>query len=1008
MPSSPPLPPYFAEEHDTPYRMSMYVTLLKEMMSTVLAEEDYLFTSQELWVLDYIMSLQCMLLVFDLLQLIIKFIDEPLYLLTRLLLRRPGRVHTLSSLLEAYSEDIGEHGVKDAMKMLLESLNLPREVIEPINAASTPSKVAAELSFPTTPNLPFHPPYISASTSDSELRRMKAKKPWSDISSGLSPEEERADPDLAEALKESFWAAKVRRIDVGDEDHENLDRQDRMIPAKTSCFLPQFSLTPILSPPISSLAIPSTSLTLSTLLSAIPLDDLRRLAKSRKIPASSLSNRKSMEKALLSLAKRQSVLTFSPTKNSNSLSKDRPILQTAASRMTMQSPDQEECRSSESLLISAVLSILGPALVINPALQILINRVNLVFSRVPPTADNNTSLMLPAILATSHKRPYPMYTPQRTRVWKSRAALLLWERAIGWEGVIEAAMGDWEQKKNAGDGVRPGTMFGSQNETILGEGMWINRRDGATIVKTIWQNVWPIWLQMVKNEHPRDDKAFEKQGEKGQQDVEKRISRQLGGVLGDRFEIGHVLTRIVYKGAEALGVLHEYDMECTVLRALLKQKRWRKGKRGAWYDRLALVLMTHYKNSPCLSIREKEEKLREATQVCIDGLLDDDTHLIYRPGLSRRLTRLENKLKLPADERHISYASLLKSETREVTAIRLPENRGQTHIALPSGETRSRSLSGRSDRKRSRSNSILESREEKGFKMKNKDGENWQGQEKLVGKSLWMGKVGEVGVEEWVLEWWAKKGYKGYHSESSILTTFFTLLLWPIIFHPLPGSFQTPHQTAPLDLGEDTFSFYRRDLLEERLAFISSKTSNALELLRETDERERKRGTWAVGVNWRFEKQDLEEILECVGGRAMSGICRMLAEEYKYRASGVPDLIVWNKEKNDVRFVEVKGPGDNLSETQKIWVDVLLSLGIPVEVCRVKACLPSSKQLSDFYAKQKKRRAATINMTETSDEESEIKKAKTGYGMTIEDDWTDIDSRREWNSAERGANGENE
>ena len=43
----------------------------------------------------------------------------------------------------------------------------------------------------------------------------------------------------------------------------------------------------------------------------------------------------------------------------------------------------------------------------------------------------------------------------------------------------------------------------------------------------------------------------------------------------------------------------------------------------AWYERLALVLMNHYNATPC----EKEEKMCEAVQVCIDGLLDEDTHL---------------------------------------------------------------------------------------------------------------------------------------------------------------------------------------------------------------------------------------------------------------------------------------------------------------------------------------------------------------------------------------------
>ena len=30
-----------------------------------------------------------------------------------------------------------------------------------------------------------------------------------------------------------------------------------------------------------------------------------------------------------------------------------------------------------------------------------------------------------------------------------------------------------------------------------------------------------------------------------------------------------------------------------------------------------------------------------------------------------------------------------------------------------------------------------------------------------VGKSVWVGRDGEVTVEGWVLEWWEKKGYKG-------------------------------------------------------------------------------------------------------------------------------------------------------------------------------------------------------------------------------------------------------
>lgn len=130
-----------------------------------------------------------------------------------------------------------------------------------------------------------------------------------------------------------------------------------------------------------------------------------------------------------------------------------------------------------------------------------------------------------------------------------------------------------------------------------------------------------------------------------------------------------------------------------------------------------------------------------------------------------------------------------------------------------------------------------------------------------------------------------------FHSEGSIVTTLFALLLWPILFHSLPGAFETAYQTAPLDLGEDTFAPARAELLEARIEAMSRKTSIALEMLRTADDRERPRQTWAVGVNWDYGKEELEEVLECLGGRALGGICRMLAEEYRHRVSGVPDLM---------------------------------------------------------------------------------------------------------------------
>ncbi|OCF54335.1 fanconi-associated nuclease 1 [Kwoniella mangroviensis CBS 10435] len=916
-------------------RISMYVKLFDEMINTVLESESYLFTARELWVLKHILDLAY----------------EPHYLLTRLLLRRPCKIHPYSSLVNAYSSELGEEGVQRAMKILSKPLSIPQDIVdsepsminndEPIPAASSSkSPLAPTKSYPT--------PLSAKSKGKLPSIYSKKLKPWSSLSSGLTPEEEKADPELAEALKETLWASKVGRVEIDDDGAEihspppSILARSRSVSNTSSTsssssgsgtktpLMEEFSLTPQPPPPIICLGRSEKALGLDDIMTCISAEDLKKIAKSKKIPPSSLVTRETTINALRGMAKKQTVLSFTPVKGKSKLA-DK------SKQATLPFSSSTTRVTSESLLVNQLLPLLGhSAIQLSAELHSLISRVNLIFSRTPPLTSGGSSLMLPSILVTSHKRRYPNYgSPSRSFIWSSRDELLIWERAVGWETKVSDALGEnWQEQRKQ---FVPG--FGINNKPM------ISRMEGAKIVKKIWEGVWSTWLELVR----------------GQGADQVDYGKEKGGLVGDRFKTGHVLTRIVYKGATALGILHEYDTECMVLKALLAQRRWRRSKRGAWYDRLALVLMNHYNATP----EEKEEKLREATQTCIDALLDEDTHMIYRPALSRRLTRLENKLNLPSDERHISYASLNKCETRELIAPRVMENMG-----APRYRARSASESVRGEREASLGMGDEELRAGGGMGLQQ------------TGKSVWLGREGEVTVEGWVLAWWEDKGYKGFHSESSILTTLFSLLMWPILFSPLPGAFETPYQTAPLDLGEDTFAPSRSAAIERRLEEMSS-TAAALDMLSEVDERERPRGTWAVGVNWEYSADDLREILECIGGEAMSGVCRMLAEEYRHRSSGVPDLIVWNYEKKEARFVEVKGPGDSLSETQKVWIDVLLSSGIPVEVCRVKEKIASTQQIEKV---EKKRKSNELAQKRAKKVKKEYERGADGEFMEIGDD----------------------
>lgn len=92
---------------------------------------------------------------------------------------------------------------------------------------------------------------------------------------------------------------------------------------------------------------------------------------------------------------------------------------------------------------------------------------------------------------------------------------------------------------------------------------------------------------------------------------------------------------------------------------------------------------------------------------------------------------------------------------------------------------------------------------------------------------------------------------------------------------------------------------------------------------------------------------------------------RLLAQDYKSRMGGLPDLLLWSPDtlkcacctqlgrsvcvplthcvgdefvpRPAAKLVEVKGPNDRLSDKQEVWISELLTAGIHVEVLHVEA-----------------------------------------------------------------------
>jgi Fanconi-associated nuclease 1 len=111
----------------------------------------------------------------------------------------------------------------------------------------------------------------------------------------------------------------------------------------------------------------------------------------------------------------------------------------------------------------------------------------------------------------------------------------------------------------------------------------------------------------------------------------------------------------------------------------------------------------------------------------------------------------------------------------------------------------------------------------------------------------------------------------------------------------------------------------------------------------------------------------------------------VFCEEYGHRSGGVPDLwcvylsplhpsctdgsrSLWDDDGN-VKFSEVKGPGDTLSETQRVWIDLLLTAGVEVEVCKVMTS--EDKKAMDELAEENREKRKSGKRGRTVDEDGE-------------------------------------
>ncbi|KAI1345236.1 VRR-NUC domain-containing protein [Xylariaceae sp. FL0016] len=583
-------------------------------------------------------------------------------------------------------------------------------------------------------------------------------------------------------------------------------------------------------------------------ISLLNLDEVKELAKEAKVHG---KNKADIAKAICKMSSKQAGLFSMGLRRSETAeSMESPGEMTPEARSP--APGAGDDTNRRKHFLEKIMGVAGPCIRLSLPVFKLFERVHLVFYRSTEWTERSLTTI---ILAKISRRNFPQYVVSRSaNIFISRTQLLEFETAMRSEYAVD---------------------------NILEFNGPVTAASFSKVID-VFEEIYPRWQTLLREEQEKEERLYES-GE---------------GAYLRRLNPAHSYTRIVHKAAHVLGRLKEHRREHALLTELLGQRLFHLARRGAWYQRRAL-LEEHYMHAlepnPSYTDEDIQKKhwKRIAIETCETALEDRDCHLIYHYDIQKRLVKLEKQLKIPKRLQHdFGHVRLKKPEEHYAEGIQLKKG----------------NITGRKGRGPST-------------------------------KTTWVDEAeggGECSVEAMCLSWYRNQGWKGYHSEGGIIRTLFAYLFFDILFLYIPNVFQTAYQTCPLDLHTDAFYPTRASEINHRLVEIAN--GGAARLIEEVDNRERENRTCVVGLNWDYERDDLLELADCIDSAALAAVCKVMAQEYGQRGGGLPDLILWRAEpQKECMFSEVKSANDRLSDTQRLWIHVLTGAGIRVALCNAVA-----------------------------------------------------------------------
>ncbi|MCC2616567.1 3'-5' exoribonuclease [Aestuariibacter halophilus] len=187
-------------------------------------------------------------------------------------------------------------------------------------------------------------------------------------------------------------------------------------------------------------------------------------------------------------------------------------------------------------------------------------------------------------------------------------------------------------------------------------------------------------------------------------------------------------------------------------------------------------------------------------------------------------------------------------------------------------------------------------------------------------------------VEQGVIKHYRQQGKTAWHTENNVWLALFGVVFWDELHTGSQASRVTEFDWRPRALVENTFYAQASEAIEQRLASLDTQAALSRYVQQQVT---RHYGTPSGVFRWHSDiLQWLHSGIAHIDIRSLHHILRAMSQDYHSYSDGFPDLMVVDN--GQVRFEEVKAPGDQLRKNQLISIRLLQNAAIDVRITRVE------------------------------------------------------------------------